>query len=198
MAVRQPTLRGVPRKSPLGGYLYVIRFDTDVIKVGMSVAPAGRLRAHHAYSRGLGISITDQWVSVPHKQTLANEKELITFCRANASRTNAREYFVGLDFTSVIGYAETLPYIPAADAATAHDVPNAPRWRQTYETLQERIVAGLYEPGVQLPSYAAICDEFGISQVTAKRVLSELRKAGLAEMQVGIGTFVTELPQPGS
>ncbi|TLS44898.1 GntR family transcriptional regulator [Streptomyces montanus] len=42
----------------------------------------------------------------------------------------------------------------------------------------------------------AICDEFGISQVTAKRVLTELRKEGLAAMYPGVGTFVTELPQP--
>jgi DNA-binding GntR family transcriptional regulator len=62
--------------------------------------------------------------------------------------------------------------------------------------MSERIVDGVYEPGGRLPSGMAICDEFGISPVTAKRVLTELRKAGLAYMQPGIGTFVTELPQP--
>jgi DNA-binding GntR family transcriptional regulator len=41
-----------------------------------------------------------------------------------------------------------------------------------------------------------ICDEFGISQVTAKRVLTELRQAGLAYMEPGIGTFVSPLPEP--
>ncbi|MFF7329612.1 GntR family transcriptional regulator [Streptomyces sp. NPDC008150] len=74
--------------------------------------------------------------------------------------------------------------------------PNVPRWRQVYAVLSERILDGTYEPGGRLPSGTAICDEFGISPVTAKRVLTELRKAGLAEMQPGIGTFVTELPQP--
>jgi GntR family transcriptional regulator len=74
--------------------------------------------------------------------------------------------------------------------------PEIPRWRQVYAVMSERIVDGTYEPGSRLPSAMAICDEFEISQVTAKRVLKELRKAGLAEMQVGIGTFVTELPQP--
>lgn len=62
--------------------------------------------------------------------------------------------------------------------------------------MQERIVDGTYTPGGRLPSAMAICDEFGISQVTAKRVLTELRKAGLAAMYPGMGTFVTELPQP--
>jgi DNA-binding GntR family transcriptional regulator len=62
--------------------------------------------------------------------------------------------------------------------------------------MTERIVDGTYQPGGRLPSGMAICDEFGISPVTAKRVLTELRAAGLAYMQPGIGTFVTELPEP--
>jgi GntR family transcriptional regulator len=77
--------------------------------------------------------------------------------------------------------------------------PDVPRWKQVYAVMTERIVDGTYPPGQRLPSAMAICDEFGISQVTAKRVLTELRAAGLAEMQPGIGTFVTELPQsPGT
>ncbi|WP_254400747.1 GntR family transcriptional regulator [Streptomyces sp. AC555_RSS877] len=196
MAVRQPTLRGIPRKSPLGGYLYVIRFSIDVIKVGMSVSPAGRVRAHYGYSTGLGIPVTDLWISEPHEHAERNETQLIKFCCANAEQVNAREYFVGLGFSDVVRHAKTLPYVPAQCSTSAHDIPNAMRWRQTYDALRERIADGTYPPGQRLPSGLAICDEFGISPVTAKRVLTELRKAGLAEMQVGIGTFVTELPQP--
>lgn len=76
--------------------------------------------------------------------------------------------------------------------------PEIPRWRQVFAVMSDRILDGTYEPGGRLPSGMAICEEFGISPVTAKRVLKELRAAGLAEMQPGIGTFVTELPQaPG-
>jgi DNA-binding GntR family transcriptional regulator len=32
--------------------------------------------------------------------------------------------------------------------------------------------------------------------MTARRVLKELRQEGLAYMQPGLGTFVTELPKP--
>ncbi|MGQ5576354.1 winged helix-turn-helix domain-containing protein [Streptomyces sp. ECR3.8] len=74
--------------------------------------------------------------------------------------------------------------------------PDVPRWKQVYGVLRERILDGTYAPAEQLPSVVAICGEFGISQMTARRVLTELRKEGLAEMQPGIGTFVTELPQP--
>ncbi|WP_404793268.1 GntR family transcriptional regulator [Streptomyces tendae] len=51
-------------------------------------------------------------------------------------------------------------------------------------------------PGSQLPGVLAIQGEFGIAQMTARRVLTELREAGLAQMQPGIGTFVVELPKP--
>jgi DNA-binding GntR family transcriptional regulator len=74
--------------------------------------------------------------------------------------------------------------------------PDVPRWRQVYAVLRERIVDGTYAPEEQLPSVVAICGEFGISQMTARRVLTELRKEGLAYMQPGLGTFVTDLPQP--
>lgn len=74
--------------------------------------------------------------------------------------------------------------------------PDVPRWRQVYAIMNERIADGTYPPGERLPSVVDVCAEFGISQMTARRVLTELRQAGLAEMQPGIGTFVTELPQP--
>ncbi|MER8004738.1 winged helix-turn-helix domain-containing protein [Streptomyces sp. NPDC094149] len=74
--------------------------------------------------------------------------------------------------------------------------PEVPRWRQVYAVLDERIADGTYPPGGRLPSVVDVCGEFGISQVTARKVLAELRKAGLAVMYPGVGTFVTKLPQP--
>lgn len=72
--------------------------------------------------------------------------------------------------------------------------PDVPRWRQVYAILEERIADGTYPPGSQLPGVLAIQGEFGIAQMTARRVLTELRAAGLAQMQPGVGTFVTKLP----
>lgn len=74
--------------------------------------------------------------------------------------------------------------------------PDVPRWRQVYEQLRERILDGTYPPGERLPSVVDVCAEFDISQVTARKSLKELRTEGLAVMQPGIGTFVSELPQP--
>lgn len=73
--------------------------------------------------------------------------------------------------------------------------PDVPRWKQVYAVIEERITDGTYAPGSQLPGVLAIQGEFGIAQMTARRVLTELRAAGLAQMQPGIGTFVTELPR---
>ncbi|WP_432130687.1 GntR family transcriptional regulator [Streptomyces tendae] len=74
--------------------------------------------------------------------------------------------------------------------------PEVPKWRQVYVVMEERITEGTYPPGGRLPSVVAVCGEFGISQMTARKVLGELRKKGLAAMYPGVGTFVTELPQP--
>jgi DNA-binding GntR family transcriptional regulator len=74
--------------------------------------------------------------------------------------------------------------------------PDIPRWRQVYAVLQERIADGTYPPGERLPSVVDVCAEFGISQMTARKVLTELRAEGLAYMEPGIGTSVTPLPEP--
>lgn len=72
--------------------------------------------------------------------------------------------------------------------------PEIPRWKQVYDLLEERIDSGVYPPGERLPSALDIQAETGISPVTARRVLRELREAGLAYMEPGIGTFVSRLP----
>lgn len=73
--------------------------------------------------------------------------------------------------------------------------PEIPRWRQVYALLEERIDSGVYPPGSRLPSALDLQAETGVSPVTARRVLRELRAAGLAYMEPGIGTFVTRLPE---
>lgn len=62
--------------------------------------------------------------------------------------------------------------------------------------MEERIADGVYPPGGRLPSVVDVCVEFGISQMTARKVLTQLRQEGLAVMYPGVGTFVTKLPEP--
>ena len=54
-------------------------------------------------------------------------------------------------------------------------------------TYLDRVCFGTVAPAIQ--------SEFGIAQMTARRVLTELRAAGLAQMHPGVGTFVSELPK---
>jgi GntR family transcriptional regulator len=75
-------------------------------------------------------------------------------------------------------------------------IPDVPRWRQVYALLEQRIADGVYAPGERLPSALDLAGEVGVSPVTARRVLQELRAAGLAYMEPGIGTSVTRLPEP--
>jgi DNA-binding GntR family transcriptional regulator len=74
--------------------------------------------------------------------------------------------------------------------------PDIPRWRQVYAVIEERIADGIYPPGGRLPSAVDVCAEFGISQMTARKVLTQLRQEKLAVMHPGVGTFVTKLPEP--
>lgn len=65
--------------------------------------------------------------------------------------------------------------------------------------MEQRIADGTYPPGSRLPSVVDLAAEMGIAPMTARRVLQELRGAGLAYMEPGIGTSVTPLPAaPGT
>lgn len=63
-----------------------------------------------------------------------------------------------------------------------------------YEVIERRIDDGTYPPGGRLPSILDLASEMGVAPMTARRVLQELRAAGLAYMEPGIGTSVTPLP----
>jgi GntR family transcriptional regulator len=60
--------------------------------------------------------------------------------------------------------------------------------------MEQRITDGTYAPGSKLPGILEVAAEWGIGEVTARRVLRELRAAGLAYMEPGIGTFAANRP----
>lgn len=61
------------------------------------------------------------------------------------------------------------------------------------ERLADRI--GKLDAGDQLPSEAALCDEYGVSRITLRRAVEDLIGEGLLVREQGRGTFVTE-PSP--
>lgn len=52
------------------------------------------------------------------------------------------------------------------------------------------------EPGDRLPSEAELCEQFGVSRMTARQAVQLVAADGLVERRRGAGTFVREAPIP--
>jgi hypothetical protein len=89
------------------GYIYVVLFETGVVKVGQTIDPASRIATHRRDAWTFNVAITDAWISGPHQGHLANETALIAFTLTLSGRVR-REYFHGADFAAVLAYAEDL------------------------------------------------------------------------------------------
>lgn len=62
-----------------------------------------------------------------------------------------------------------------------------------FEALKERIIAGEWKPGEQIPSENKLCQMTGASRVTVRSAIQRLASLGLVESRRGSGTFVCEL-----
>jgi LacI family transcriptional regulator len=65
-----------------------------------------------------------------------------------------------------------------------------PHYIRIRNELLRRIEAGQLAVGDQLPSVRAICREFGVSTITARRAQLDLIKDGVADQRRGVGLFV--------
>jgi CheY-like chemotaxis protein len=63
--------------------------------------------------------------------------------------------------------------------------------------LRERIAAGVYRPGQQLPASAALAKEHGVALMTVRQALGILQQEGVIEARHGAGTFVADGSQRG-
>jgi GntR family transcriptional regulator len=63
--------------------------------------------------------------------------------------------------------------------------------RQLFMVLREQIVRGVYPPGAGLPNEDELCAHFGVSRITVRRALTDLKQMGLIERFQGRGTFVS-------
>lgn len=105
---------------PPDNYLYVIELG-DRIKVGRSGTPVRRLAMHRAGAVQYGVSTGRSWISEQPIGTVDNELALIYRClRAEGSARISREWFTGLRFEDVVGYAERL------DPAWEHELRKRP------------------------------------------------------------------------
>lgn len=69
-----------------------------------------------------------------------------------------------------------------------------PLYHQIFLIIRNRIYAGNLAAGDRVPGEQDLCDEFGVSRITAKRALNELADAGLVIRERGRGTRVIQRP----
>ncbi len=67
-----------------------------------------------------------------------------------------------------------------------------PLYAQVREQLVDRIRSGQWKPGQLIPNEFEIAAEFGVSQGTARKAISELAAEGLVVRRQGRGTFIVE------
>jgi len=66
-----------------------------------------------------------------------------------------------------------------------------PRYYQLKEIMREKIEAGEWKPGDLIPSERELCEQYGISRMTARQAITELVNEGLFFREQGRGTFVS-------
>lgn len=195
MAARQPTLPRLPRQSGLGSYVYALKFNVGIVKVGLTNSPSRRIGSYLTYLLPFGISIEDRWVSEPHRRAEDNEAMLLGFCRARATEVTSREYFSGVDFGDLTAFAETLPYVALSSAPSPTPPPSRfIIWRQVAAIVAARIADGTYPAGAKVPSVVDLSTEFAVAASTAQKVLAHLKVEGLIRTEVGLGSFVVDQP----
>ncbi|MGD9212457.1 MAG: GntR family transcriptional regulator [Desulfobacteraceae bacterium] len=67
-----------------------------------------------------------------------------------------------------------------------------PLYEQLRLLLQDKILLGDYPVGTLLPTEKELCEEYGISRITARKSLEELTRIGLIERVQGKGTIVSD------
>jgi GntR family transcriptional regulator len=69
---------------------------------------------------------------------------------------------------------------------------------QTFYAVKRAIVAGKLRPGDPFPSVRTLSKELRINPNTAHKVVMQLVREGLLDVQVGQGTVVSTRPTPGA
>lgn len=71
-------------------------------------------------------------------------------------------------------------------------------YEQIAQQYRDKILNNDYKADEKLPTGREIAEEFGVSLITSKRALEELKKEGLIYRTRGSGTFVSNLPHEGN
>jgi DNA-binding GntR family transcriptional regulator len=66
-------------------------------------------------------------------------------------------------------------------------------YAQLVRILRGQIASGEFRPGDRLPSEAQLCESYGVSPMTVRRVVNILADQGVVMAEQGRGTFVKPL-----
>jgi GntR family transcriptional regulator len=67
-----------------------------------------------------------------------------------------------------------------------------PRYYQLKEIIREKVSTGQWLPGSLIPSERELCEQYGISRMTARQSITELVNEGYLYREQGKGTFVAQ------
>jgi hypothetical protein len=100
-----PLIKGVE------AHIYVLGFESGIVKVGRTAAPDRRIGLHKHHGEAYGNPLVHTWLSGPHAGAIKNETALIGFCAKRARNSGGREYFTGIPFETVRDYASSLEFL---------------------------------------------------------------------------------------
>ncbi len=73
-----------------------------------------------------------------------------------------------------------------------------PLYRQIRQHLENQMLLGDLPLGARVPTEQELCKRHGVSRITARRALEDLREEGVIERVQGRGSFVKKLPKGGA
>ncbi len=68
----------------------------------------------------------------------------------------------------------------------------APLYQHVADDMRREIEGGRFQPGSQVPTEGALCEQYRVSRITIRRALELLANEGLLKREQGRGTFVAE------
>ncbi len=68
-----------------------------------------------------------------------------------------------------------------------------PKYRKVYATLRHDILTGKYDADEKFPSEGMLVRRFGVSRITVRQAMSDLKDEGFLEARSGSGTYLSAL-----
>lgn len=73
-----------------------------------------------------------------------------------------------------------------------------PKHRRIYEALRHDILIGKYDDAAKFPSESMLTKRFGVSRITVRQAMANLKKDGFLEARSGSGTYLSALARHAS